>query len=353
MNTPLHLSVFGGEDGLKHYLTPGSLGPTPLVELPAKLNPFHTERVRIFIKLATALPLGNIKSLPAWNMLERFTLELGGEEVGTSKARSTELPSSLIEYSSGNTALSLTVLAPYFGIPETRAIIAPDVPEIKQRLLRLVGTQLLLTHGPASPQVFASEGGIYEASILADTHGWKHLNQYTNPGNPDASSRYVGNELIEQLGDKLSVLVTSIGTSGTITGLTTSLKTANPNIKIVGTSIKTGSSIPGPRGEIAIQSLAFPWQSLVDVEIPITTIPAYTRALELIRSGLFVGPSTGMQLEGVYNYIKRVIESGEHTTLRNTDGELVVTFLACDSMYPYIDDFFKVLPDDHFPKIIK
>lgn len=343
--TTHHHSVFEGVDGLRDYLTPGALGPTPLVELPASLNPFQDKHVRIFIKLATALPLGNIKSLPAWNMLETFIDE-------TSVPSSINpLPQSLIEYSSGNTALSLTILAPYFGIPETRAIIAPNVPEIKQRLLRLVGTKLMITHGPASPQVFAPEGGIFEATTAAASHNWKHLNQYTNPANPDASSRFIARELIEQLGERLGIMVASIGTSGTITGLATTLKDYNSRIKIVGTSIKTGSSIPGPRGEIAIQSLAFPWQSLVDVELPITTVPAYTRALELIRSGLFVGPSTGMQLEATYHYLERILASGEDQSLRASNGDLIVTFLACDSMYPYIDDFFKVLPESSFPEI--
>src|SRR3989344_8300616 len=117
--------VFSGTDGLFSYLTPGTLGPTPLVELPRSLNPFLKDKVRIFIKLTQFLPLANIKSLPSYLMLKNL------------RAKNVK---NLVEYSSGNTVLSLTILSKHFGVPNMHAIITPDVPEHKKRLLRLVGT---------------------------------------------------------------------------------------------------------------------------------------------------------------------------------------------------------------------
>lgn len=332
-------NLFTGPHALFNYLHPGSCGPIPLVELPASLNPFSGDRVRIYIKLMHQLPLNNIKSIPSWNMLDSL------------KNTPSQLPHHLVEYSSGNTVLSLTVLAPYFGIPKTHALIAPDVPNHKQKMLRLVGTHLIITDGPASPGVSDTSGGIWNATQLGKKKGWHNFNQYTNLHNPEASSKYIAQEIWDQLGKHLSVLVSSIGTSGTIYGMSTFLKQKKRSIQVIGTSIKSGSSIPGPRGEVAVKKLAFPWQKTIDQEIPIATIPAYTLALKLIRLGLFVGPSTGMQLAAIYNYINTCKKQNTLESLRNDQGEIVIAFLACDSMYPYIDDFFKVLPEKFFPPI--
>ena len=105
------------------------------------------------MKLVHSAPLGNIKSLPSYVMLKNIP-----EKTFQNK--------NLVEYSSGNTALSLTILSQYFGIPKMHAIITPDVPIHKQRLLQLVGTNLLISRGPACPDVFADFGGVYDAKIL-------------------------------------------------------------------------------------------------------------------------------------------------------------------------------------------
>lgn len=329
--------IFTGTNALFDYLTPGSCGPLPLVELPQSLNPFMKDKVRIFVKLMNQLPLTNIKSIPSWNMLDSLSEQ--------------NKPRHLVEYSSGNTALSLTILAQYFGIATTHALIAPDVPTHKQNLLRLVGTYLTITDGPASPGVHDTSGGIWNATQLGKKKGWHNFNQYTNPHNPEASARYIAAEIWNQLGNQLSVFVSSIGTSGTLYGISTFLKRKKPSTCIIGTSIKTGSSIPGPRGEVAVKKLAFPWRESIDHEIPISTKPAYALALKLIRLGLFVGPSTGMQLAAIHNYINSCKKQNTLESLRNDQGDIVIVFLACDSMYPYIDEFFKVLPEKHFPKI--
>ena len=333
----LRNNLFTGPDALFNYLHPGSCGPIPLVELPESLNPFYRDRVRIYIKLMNQLPLNNIKSIPSWNMLDSLP--------------NNNRPRHLVEYSSGNTVLSLTILAQYFGIQATHALIAPDVPDHKQKMLRLVGTHLTITDGPASPGVNDTSGGIWNATQLGRKKGWHNFNQYTNPHNPEASARYIAQEIWKQLGSQLSVLASSIGTSGTIYGISTFLKRKKKTVQVIGMSIKSGSSIPGPRGEVAVKKLAFPWQDTIDREIPIATEPAYALALKLIRLGLFVGPSTGMQLAGIYEYINICKKQNTLESLRNDQGDIAIVFLACDSMYPYIDDFFKVLPETLFPKV--
>ena len=143
--------VFEGVNAMKDFLTPGSLGMTPIVELPPSLNKYAKDGVRIFIKLMQFVPLGNIKSMPSWSMLSLMDKET---------LKNTK---HLVEYSSGNTVLSLAILSRHFGIPNLHAIITPDVPEHKKRLLKLVGADLMISHGPRSPDVHSNMGGVYEA----------------------------------------------------------------------------------------------------------------------------------------------------------------------------------------------
>jgi cysteine synthase len=228
------------------------------------------------------------------------------------------------------------------------AIITPDVPEHKKKLLQLVGTELLISHGPKSPDVFSNKGGVHEAKMLGQKTGWHNLNQYTNPFNMKASEEYIGKELWEQLGLRMTIFASSIGTAGTIYGAGTFLKNKNKNIYIAGTSIKKGSSIPGPRVEEAILKLGIPWYDVVDEVIPIDALSAYEKSLSLIRLGLFVGPSTGMQLAMVNKLIIDMKKKKTLNNYRNKNGEVVISFIACDTMFPYIDDYFSILPKKYF-----
>ena len=331
--------IYEGEDAIKSFLLPGNFGLTSIVELPSSLNPYKKDKVRIFIKFVHSAPLGNIKSLPAYMMLKNTP---------TKKLAQVK---NLVEYSSGNTALSLTILSQYFGIPKMHAIITPDVPEHKKRLLQLVGTNLLISHGNPCPEVFGLDGGIYDAKVLSKKKGWYNLNQYTNLSTLEASTKYIGEELWFQFGQKLSVFVASMGTTGTISGAGSYLKKKNPKIKVIGVPIKKGSAIPGPRDEIMIHKLGIDWKPIIDEVVPISARDAFEKSLQLVRLGIFVGPSTGMQLAGILMKIKEYKKKNLLKNLKNKDGEIIFCFLSCDSMVPYVDEYFSVLPKSFFPKI--
>ena len=330
--------IFEGEKAIKDFLNPSSLGMIPLVELPSSINKYKEDRVRIFIKLMQFVPLYNIKSLPSWSMLS------GIEEKKLKKIKN------LVEYSSGNTVLSLSILSRHFGIPNMNAIITPDVPEHKKRLLRLVGAQVLVSHGPACPDVNATVGGVYEAKMLGKKKGWHNMNQYVNDEIPKASAKFIGEELWQQLDGQMTIFASTIGTAGTIYGSSSFLKNKKKNIFIIGASIKKGSSIPGPRGEENTNKLAFPWKEVVDKEIPIDTISAYKSSLDLVRQGLFVGPSTGMTLAAILKIIKELKNKKQLDKYRNKNQEIVIAFVSCDTMYPYIDEYFEILPKKYFKK---
>lgn len=328
--------VFEGDNAIFDFLNPKSLGLTPLVELPSSLNNFKKDKVRIFIKLAEYVPLLNIKSFSSWQMLSSIDSE------------SLKSVKHLVEYSSGNTVFSLSILSKLFGIPNMHAIITPDVPDHKKKLLKLAGAELLISDGPKSPDVASQMGGVYEAKVLGGRRGWLNMNQYINNNSPIASEVYIGKEIWGQLGLRLSVFVSSIGTSGTIFGAGRFLKNKNKKILIWGSSIKRGSSIPGPRGEDSINKLGFPWSSVVDQTMPINQELAYKESLNLIRSGLLVGPSTGMQLAMINKMLTSLKKENLLNKYRNNEGEVVVVFIGADTMFPYIDDYFSVLPKKYF-----
>ena len=320
-------NIFTGEKAIFNYLTPGSMGPTPAIELPARLNPYLKNGIHIYLKLAQSVPLANIKSLPAWYMLSAIP------------KKELQKIEHLVEYSSGNTVMSLAVLSRHFGIPNMHAIITPDVPKNKQNLLRLLGTDLIISNGPPSPDVRGTIGGIWDAKQMGKKRGWKNLNQYINPGNPKASSEIIGRELWKQFGNKINILCASLGTGGTVIGSGSYLKKKIPSLFVVATSIKRGSEIPGPRGEDAVKKLGLLWEKVADLELPIATKPAFLMSLKLIREGIFVGPSTGMQLAAILEILKK--RKKQKRFRKNTN----IVFVACDTMFPYIEDYFKVLPD--------
>lgn len=328
--------VFEGNNAVFNFLNPESLKMTSVVELPESLNHFKKDKVRIFIKLVNSSPLLNIKYFTAWQMLS-----------GISKDKRSSIKN-LVEFSSGNTVFSLTILSKYFGIPNMHAIITPDVLEHKKKLLKLAGADILISDGPRSPDVSSQTGGVYQAKVLGDKNGWYNLNQYTNKNSQIASETYIGKELWNQFGNKLSIFVSTIGTSGTIFGAGKYLKEKNNNIYICGATIKRGSSIPGPRGEEAINKLSFPWSFVVDKTIPVDQESAYLESLKLIRLGFLVGPSTGMQLAMINKLIPILKKNKSLNKYRNKKGEILITFLACDTMYPYVDDYFSVLPKKYF-----
>ena len=328
MNKKFPQNFFKGEEAVLDFLKPGALGPTPVVELPSSLNPFRRDGVRIFVKLMQFVPLFNIKSLPSYAMLSAVPKE----KLGKIK--------NLVEYSSGNTVLSLAVLSRHFGIPNMHAIITSDVPEHKKRLLRLVGANILVSHGPPSPDVFANVGGVYEAKMLGQKSSWHNLQQYTNPANQKASGEYIGRELFEQFDGKLGIFMASIGTAGTIAGAGAYLRDKIPNVRILGTAIKKGSSIPGPRGEENIRKLAFRWDKVAHEVVAMRAKESFKSSLDLIRLGIFAGPSTGMQLAALLKKLGEYKKTGRLKSLRDKNGEVTACFLACDTMYPYIDEYF-------------
>jgi cysteine synthase len=163
------MNVFTGKTALRDFYNPDKNPPLPLVELPN--HRFETDGVRIFAKMLTLLPGANVKSLPALNMLLRAQ-ESG--EIDDSTKR-------IIEYSSGNTVISLAIISRILGLGDVSAYISNKTSKTKRQLLQFFGLELSLFGGPAQVEPGDPVGGIQAAIADGMKPGWFNPGQYSNP----------------------------------------------------------------------------------------------------------------------------------------------------------------------------
>jgi cysteine synthase/rhodanese-related sulfurtransferase len=341
MNTAKNnLNVFRGTDAIKDFLNPDCNPPLPLIEIPKELNPFLTDGVYIYAKCMNFLPLGNVKSLPAYNMLLEENQKNGFNDI-----------KSLIENSSGNTVFSLAVIGRLFGIPKTKAIVSHEVTWGKLQLLRLFGTEILVNEEPICPDPNDKNSGIYLAKQIAKKKGWFNPGQYDNVANPEAHMKWTGPQIWEQTEGKISIFCAGLGTTGTILGVSKYLKSKSRDMITIGVTRKPNNPVPGVRTPNLLKEIAFDWKSCVDHMKEIGTKESFEASLSLCRQGLMVGPSAGFALAGLLEFIKEQKKLGQLDTYRNTDGEIVAVFICPDSPLPYLEEYFEYLDDSYFPKI--
>jgi len=336
------LNVFSGQESVKDFLRPNNLLPTPLVEIPATLNPFYKDGVRIYAKLMNTLPLQNVKSLPAYEML-------------SSAQKSGRLRNvySLIENSSGNTAFSLAVLGRMFGIPKTTAIVSHEVSPGKLKLLRLFNTSIRVNKEPICPDPNDLTSGIHIARRTGDKTGWFNPSQYDNVANPAAHRRYTGPQIWKQTRGRITVFCAGLGTTGTLVGAGNFLKKASRGqVTTVGVVRAPNNPVPGVRTNNLLKDIAFDWQGTSDHLVTIDTKASFIQSLKLCRAGIIAGPSSGFALAGLLSFLKKAKRNNTINSLRNKNNEVLAVFVCPDNPSPYLDEYFNYLPSTFFPKII-
>ncbi|GAD92327.1 cysteine synthase B, putative [Paecilomyces variotii No. 5] len=331
-NNPLN--TYTGPQSLIDYHDPNCQPFLPLVEIPEKLNPYRKDGVRIYAKMMTMLPIHNVKSLPALRLLQKGN----GIKEGTQ---------TIVEYSSGSTIISMAVLARVLhGIDDTRAYLSNKTSATKIRLMRLFGLEVTLFGGPSQPEPADPRGGIQRAKTLGEERDDAfNPNQYENPLNPDAHLRWTGPQIIQQL-PQINVFCTGMGTSGTY------LKSQKPPIRSIGVCTAPGDRVPGPRSYALLGPVEFPWRKAVDAIEHVGSYDSFRLSLELIREGLLCGPSSGFNLQGLFQYIEKTKKEGNLHELAGEDGEIHCVFLCCDLPYQYVDEYFDKLGEEHFRPII-
>jgi cysteine synthase B len=203
------------------------VGNTPLVELKnIPVNP----KVKIYCKLEGQNPGGSVKDRAAMGMISK-ALERGDIKKGDK----------LVEATSGNTGIALAMIAQMKGLNMT--LIMPE-NSTKERVqtMRAYGAEVILTKAEGTIEYSRTV-----AEEMAATGEYYMLNQFGNPDNYKMHYETTGPEIWSDTNGKITHFVSAMGTTGTIMGVSRYLKEQNPEVQIVGTQPKDGSSIPGIR----------------------------------------------------------------------------------------------------------
>ena len=262
-----------------------TIGNTPIV----KLNKIGSElECELYAKCEYFNPGGSIKDRIGWNMVKNAEIS------GRIKPGDT-----LIEPTSGNTGQGMALAAAVKGY---RCIITmPEkMSKEKQIALEALGAEIIRTPTEASFDDPESHIGVAK-KLNKEIPNSHILDQYANPSNPDAHYKGTAEEIIEDFGTNLDMVVIGVGTGGTITGVAKKLKEKIPNIKIIGAD--PVGSILGGGTEIKpylVEGIGYDFfpevldNSLIDKYIKTKDEESFIMARRLIREeGLLCGGSSG------------------------------------------------------------
>jgi cysteine synthase/molybdopterin converting factor small subunit len=283
-------AMAGGERTLTPTLLQ-AIGQTPLVEL-RRLSP--EGGARIYAKLEGQNPTGSIKDRIAKTMIE--AAEASGE---------LDPGRELLEPTSGNTGISLAMVAKLKGYPLTCVLPENSTPE-RVRMLELYGAKILF-----SPGSEGSNGAVRLALRLAENDArYFMLNQYANESNPRAHYEGTGAEIAEAL-PRVDAFVAGLGTGGTLMGSGERLRESFPEVLVAAAEPFQGDLVYG------LRSLADGYVppildvSKLDRKILVSNDESVTglRAL-LDREGIFAGVSSGAVVHVARRIAKELDEDG-------------------------------------------
>jgi cysteine synthase B len=256
------------------------IGNTPLVELPRLSPPGRT----IYAKLEGQNPTGSVKDRIALRMVEQASLEPGQE---------------LLEPTSGNTGISLALVAKLKGLKLTCVMPANATPE-RRALLALYGATII-----DSPGELGSNGAVRMAQeIAAQDDRYVMLFQYENEANPDAHYYGTGAEIARDL-DHLDAFVAGLGTGGTLMGTGRRLREAFPGVQIVAAEPLPGDPVMGLRSLDDGYVPPVLDVAQLDRKLLVSNEEAATAVRVLLeREGIFAGVSSG----AVVHVARRIAE---------------------------------------------
>lgn len=286
------------------------VGSTPLLKLDGN----------IYAKLEYFNPAGSIKDRAALYMIE------DAEKSGKIKPGDT-----LIEPTSGNTGIGLAAI----GVSKGYNIIItmPDTMS-KERIktMEALGATVILTEG-----IRGMAGAIEKADELAKEMNGLVVGQFVNPANVTAHFETTGPEIYEDMDGKVDILVSAIGTGGTISGIGKYLKDQNKAIKIIGVEPASSPFISeGKKGSHKIQGIGAGFipeildQKVIDEIITVTDEEAYSAGRQLAKKyGLLVGISSGA-----------AYSAAEKAAKENPDKNIVVIFPDSGSRYLSTEGYY-------------
>ncbi|NLS52441.1 cysteine synthase CysM [Hafnia alvei] len=255
------------------------IGNTPLVQLQRMAAGTGSE---VWVKLEGNNPAGSVKDRAALSMIQQA--ELRGE---------IKPGDTLIEATSGNTGIALAMIAALKGY-RMKLLMPENMSQERQASMRAYGAELILVSREQG-----IEGARDLAQQMADRGEGMILDQFNNADNPLAHFTTTGPEIWQQTQGKVTHFVSSMGTTGTITGVGRFLKQQSDTVKIVGLQPSESSSIPGIRRWPQEYLPGIYRPELVDEVMDMSQQLAEETMKRLAREeGLFCGVSSGGAVAG-------------------------------------------------------
>ncbi|MCL6351836.1 cysteine synthase CysM [Pectobacterium polaris] len=255
------------------------IGNTPLVKLRRLTQGLNSE---IWLKLEGNNPAGSVKDRAALSMIQQA--ENRGDIAPGDR---------LIEATSGNTGIALAMIAAVKGY-RLRLLMPDNMSYERQTAMRAYGAELVLVS-----RKLGMEGARDRAKQMVLAGEGKTLDQFNNPDNSLAHFLTTGPEIWQQTAGKVTHFISSMGTTGTISGVSRYLKQQNSAICTVGLQPAEGSHIPGIRRWTPDYMPGIFRADLVDRILDMTQVDAENTLRQLARQeGIFCGVSSGGAVAG-------------------------------------------------------
>ena len=276
------------------------VGKTPLVKLNRLPEQEQIANGAVLLaKLEGNNPAGSVKDRPAFNMI--YQAELRGD---------IKPGDMLIEATSGNTGIALAMVAAMRGYPITLFMPTNSTQERKDAMAAYGATLIEVDEGIEAARDMALQMQTDGKGIVLD--------QFNNPDNKQAHYLTTGPELWAQTDGKITHFISSMGTTGTITGVAQYLKEQNPEVKIIGLQPDEEASIAGIRRWPAAYMPGIFEADLVDdiMDVDQRIAEVYMRKLAKTE-GIFAGVSSGAAAWAA-------------TEVAKENPDAVIAFIVCD-----------------------
>ena len=266
-----------------------TIGNTPMVRIN---NLYVKPGVNIYAKLEGFNPTGSIKDRIAMQMIKQAERE--GKLVPGK---------TIIEPTSGNTGIGLAIIGIVKGY-EVEIVMSEAVSVERRKIIRSYGGKVILT-----PAAEGTDGAIRLAHKLVEENPGKYFmpDQFSNAGNYQAHYENTAIEIWQQTEGEIDYLVSALGTSGTIMGVSRFLKKMQPNIKVVSAHPVKGHYIQGLKNmdEAIVPAIYDPLH--IDMQVMVESEEAIAMAREIIaKEGIFAGMSSGAAMLAALRTAERI-----------------------------------------------